>query len=77
MPRTGLTIADIMYSDLGNTLGEPGPFLDALQGQLTAAFAHTFERLNAGTNPAVRKRADGRPRFLTPVQPVDEEALAP
>ena len=58
-------------------LGESGPFLDTLQAKLAAAFVHTFERLNAGTNPAVRKRADGRPHFLTPARPVDEEALAP
>jgi len=58
-------------------LREPGPWLDALQAQLAAAFARTFERLNAGTNPAVRQRASGRPRFLTPARPVDEEAPLP
>jgi TnpA family transposase len=53
---------------------EPGPFLDALHTKLAAAFARTFDRLAAGTNPGVKTRADGRPRFLTPAQPVDEEA---
>ncbi|GAA3977044.1 Tn3 family transposase [Hymenobacter antarcticus] len=58
-------------------LREPGPFLDALQAKLATAFARTFERLNAGTNPAVRQRADGRPRFLTPARPADEDAPPP
>ena len=58
-------------------LGEPGPWLDALQAKLADAFTRTFERLNAGTNPAVRQRADGRPRFLTPARPVDEAPPAP
>ena len=56
---------------------EPGPFLDALQTKLAAGFARTFDRLAAGTNPGVKTRADGRPRFLTPAQPVDEEAPPP
>ncbi len=30
-----------------------------------------------GTNPAVRQRADGRPRFLTPARPVEEDTPAP
>jgi len=30
-----------------------------------------------GTNPAVRRRADGRPRFLTPARPVEEDTPAP
>lgn len=55
-------------------LREPGPWLEALQACLSAAFAHTFERLQAGTNPGFRRRADGRPRFLTPARPVDDEA---
>jgi len=58
-------------------LREPGPFLDALQAKLATAFARTFDRLAAGTNPGVKTRADGRPRFLTPAQPVDEEAPPP
>ena len=58
-------------------LRDPGPFLDALQTKLAAAFARTFDRLAAGTNPGVKTRADGRPRFLTPAQPVDEEAPPP
>ena len=69
--------AELLFQTNLLDLGEPGAFLDALQAKLAAAFAHTFERLNAGTNPAVRKRADGRPRFLTPARPVDEETPAP
>ena len=56
---------------------EPGPWLDALQTKLATAFARTFDRLAAGTNPGVNTRPDGRPRFLTPAQPVDEEAPPP
>jgi hypothetical protein len=58
-------------------LREVGPWLDELHGQLATAFACTFERLEAGTNPGVRQRADGRPRFLTPARPVDEDAPPP
>ena len=58
-------------------LRESGPFFDALQTKLATAFARTFDRLAAGTNPGVKTRADGRPRFLTPAQPVDEEAPRP
>ncbi len=68
---------ELLFQTNLTDLGASGPWLDALQAKLAAAFAHTFERLNAGTNPAVRKRADGRPRFLTPARPVDEEAPAP
>ncbi|SHM24284.1 Tn3 family transposase [Hymenobacter psychrotolerans] len=56
-------------------LREAGPWLDALQTRLAAAFTHTVERLQAGTNPGVRRRADGRPHFVTPARPVDAEAL--
>lgn len=58
-------------------LRDPGPFLDGLQTKLAAAFARTFDSLAAGTNPGVKTRADGRPRFLTPAQSVDEEAPPP
>nr|WP_246399150.1 Tn3 family transposase [Hymenobacter luteus] len=59
-------------------LREPTPFLDALQAQLAAAFARTFDRLAAGTNPGVQPRAGGgRPRFLPPARPADEEAPPP
>ncbi len=58
-------------------LREPGAWLAELQAKLATAFTRTFERLEAGTNPGVRQRADGRPRFLTPARPVDEDAPAP
>ena len=68
---------ELLFQTNLTPLGEPGPWLDALQEKLAAAFARTFERLNAGTNPAVRQRADGRPRFLTPARPADETPPAP
>jgi TnpA family transposase len=58
-------------------LREPGPWLAELQAKLATAFARTCERLDAGTNPGVRPRANGRPRFLTPARPVEEEAPTP
>lgn len=57
-------------------LRHPDPWLDAVQARLGQAFARTYERLNAGTNPAVRARADGRPRFLTPAVPDGTDAPA-
>ena len=69
--------AELLFQTNLLDLGESVPWLDALQAKLSAAFARTFERLNAGTNPAVRKRANGRPRFLTPARPGDEVAPAP
>ena len=53
-------------------LREVGPWLDALQEKLAAAFARTFGRLADGTNPDVRQRADGRPRFVTPARSREE-----
>ena len=50
-------------------LREPSVWLGALQAKLAGSFAHTFERLQSGANPAIRRRADGRPRFLTPARP--------
>ena len=58
-------------------LREPGPWLSELQTKLATAFARTCERLDAGTNPGVKTRANGRPRFLTPARPLDEDAPAP
>lgn len=58
--------AELLFQTNLTDFGEPAPWLDALQAKLTAAFACIFERLNAGTNLAVRQRADGRPRFPTP-----------
>ncbi|WP_083322613.1 Tn3 family transposase [Hymenobacter lapidarius] len=55
-------------------LREPGPWLSEWQAKLATAFARTCERLDAGTNPGVRARANGRPRFLTPARPLDEDA---
>ena len=58
-------------------LREPGPWLSEWQAKLATAFARTCERLHAGTNPGVKTRANGRPRFLTPARPRDEDAPAP
>lgn len=52
----------LVQTDLGH-LREPGPWLAELQAKLTTAFARTCERLDAGTNPGVRPRANGRPAF--------------
>jgi TnpA family transposase len=57
-------------------LREPGSWLTEWQAKLATAFARTCERLDAGTNPGVRARANGRPRFLTPARPLDEDAPA-
>ena len=65
----------LVQTDLTH-LREPGPWLAELQAKLATAFARTCERLDAGTNPGVRPRANGRPRFLTPARPVGEEAPA-
>ena len=51
---------------------EAGPWLEGLQTKLITAFARTSERLHASTNPGVRPRADGRPRFVTPARPPEE-----
>jgi TnpA family transposase len=57
------------------------PFMDSevvlkqLFSQLEASFKTTFERMNAGANPLVAKRKDGRPRFITPAQ--DTQATVP
>ena len=66
----------LVQTDLTH-LREPGPWLAELQAKLATAFARTCERLDAGTNPGVRPRVNGRPRFLTPARPVEEEAPAP
>ncbi len=58
-------------------LREPGSWLSEWQAKLATAFARTCERLDAGTNPGVKTRANGRPRFLTPARPLDEDAPAP
>lgn len=65
----------LVQTDLTH-LREPGPWLAELQAKLATAFARTCERLDAGTNPGVRPRANGRPRFLTPARPVEQEAPA-
>ena len=65
----------LVQTDLTH-LREPGPWLTELQAKLATAFARTCERLDAGTNPGVRPRAKGRPRFLTPARPVEEDAPA-
>ena len=59
-------------------LREPGPWLAEMHAKLATAFARTFERLDSGTNPGVRPRAGGgRPRFLTPARPVEQDAPTP
>jgi TnpA family transposase len=65
----------LVQTDLTH-LREPGPWLAELQAKLATAFARTCERLDAGTNPGVRPRANGRPRFLTPARPVEQDAPA-
>lgn len=49
-------------------LREAAPWLAELQARLSTAFTRTGERLREGTNPGVRPRADGRPRFVTPAR---------
>ncbi|GAA4394137.1 Tn3 family transposase [Hymenobacter koreensis] len=58
-------------------LREPESWLSEWQAKLATAFARTCERLDAGTNPGVKTRANGRPRFLTPARPLDEDAPPP
>ncbi len=65
----------LVQTDLTH-LREPGPWLAELQAKLATAFARTCERLDAGTNPGARPRANGRPRFLTPARPVEHDAPA-
>ena len=65
----------LIQTDLTH-LRAPGPWLAELQAKLATAFARTCERLDAGTNPGVRPRANGRPRFVTPARPVEQDAPA-
>jgi TnpA family transposase len=48
---------------------------ESLIDRLTDQFTRTFDRINSGENLLVRKRADGRLRFVTPTKAIPQDPL--